>query len=307
MIKKASGFSLIEVSIALVLISGFFLVLMQFKSQEHRAQLIDAATSHLQAITAEVQRFEAQQRRFPSAPAELSMTRSTTPWNEPYQLTLREDEVDIEVRYPSAFIAKAIAAQVLNAKAVSDQITLTIGSTFEREALSMALHRVAIPGAPELNRMEADLDMNQHALSNVGRLTTELMQVDSAYIESLSSETLTTESVAVSSVLEANLLTAETADIDVVTTSQFTADFAQIQDLVATDMSIERLQVSEMNAEYAYIDTLETLTLETQALSAELITAQDFFTGSVYLSELQQQFELLRAEWAACLASGGCQ
>ncbi|MDE0226346.1 MAG: shufflon system plasmid conjugative transfer pilus tip adhesin PilV [Gammaproteobacteria bacterium] len=99
--------------------------------------------------------------------------------------------------------------------------------------VSPYLHRVAVPGRPELNRVEATIDMNGHDIVDSGTVTAATAAIDG---DLTIAGALTADTVTVDDTLLVNeTLTADEADVDEVTAHSITAT-----DLTAPSAAITR-------------------------------------------------------------------
>ncbi len=162
------------------------------------------------------------------------------------------------------------------------------------------LHRVAVPGYPELNQMLTDLDMNGFDITGVGALDAEEITVDTdlqadAITGTLTVDgdvaatgdltvggTLTASETTISGAATVNTLTvADQATIGTLTTDTLTTNgsVSVAQDLVAEGTtSLDALAVTDLSAQ-----SIETLSLTTGTLAADDVfgTAATVNTGQI--------------------------
>ena len=132
--------------------------------------------------------------------------------------------------------------------------------------VSPYLHRIAVPGRPELNRLEAPLDMNGNDIIDGGRIEAQNVEIDGALTVGgeLNADTVT---IANELAVE-NTLTAVRADIDELTVPSIEADA-----LTAPSVSAGTAAVG-------------TLTVATEADITTLVVGAGLTAGSLVLEDV---------------------
>lgn len=150
------------------------------------------------------------------------------------------------------------------------------------------LHRIAIPGRPDLNQMLGDLDMGGFSISNALSVTTQDLQVhDEMVVSGRIDASLITSSGDVSvEEIEADQVVSDEVDVNNATISgDLQAQTAAIHGhtvtntLVGTQASLDDLSVTDLNGGSVYLSTGNYINIDVGRIDAELIIADQVFIG----------------------------
>lgn len=103
----------------------------------------------------------------------------TSPYGTPYVInTLPSGNVEIRFATANQRDRSFALAKIRGAQDLSGTVKLEVGKPAREAVQSNLLHRIAVAGRPELNRMETDIDLDGNSINNVNVLSAETADVD---------------------------------------------------------------------------------------------------------------------------------
>lgn len=149
------------------------------------------------------------------------------------------------------------------------------------------LHRVVVPGRPELNQMEADLDMGGFDLNNARRLeTNEVFVQDEIRVNGTIEATLidTTGDARIDNInarqVQTDVIQAASAEFTHwVDASQLVATTIDTVLLRADDATFENLAVEDFDGTDVFLATGNFIRIDVERVQAEEIIADSYFIG----------------------------
>lgn len=195
---KQAGFTIIE-TIVVVTILGTVAAFSVPAYQKHKErELVEATQTDVDLIQKALYSYHLENRRFPGSLQELRdgeyyFGRMETPYGTPYELTLNAQGTAAKVNFdgPNERITKNIAGGLAQARPVGESsVEVSMGRPSKEAQLSTYLHRTEVPGHPEYNTMETDINMNGNNVVGVGTLEVEDVQAIDVYAENTTTNVL---------------------------------------------------------------------------------------------------------------------
>lgn len=306
--RWTKGFSLIEFVAVLALVSGVLLTLTQLRGMQHQQNLQQSLLDTIDHIQTALYGHFKSNYEFPPSLAAIELTAmAVTPWGENLSLLHENDEVSIVIPTPNNKVMAWLQARLPMAQQAEHKLLVAVPRPVQALSADFALHRVAVAGRPELNEMEANLDMNGFAVSDFSELDAELAQFEQLTVNEAVVTELTADEVWLT-----EQLTAVNADIQ-----WLQADFIQVESFTAEHAEVETLQVEQLSASILSSEQLQTNSLTSAELNAEHITtgtlhagqvnAEDFVTEGASFNDVHRRLQELELAWLTCVNQGGCK
>lgn len=183
--RNHRGFILIELVIALSLLSALLLFSQRWVTQQQKNMDITVHLNAAQEMLTAIEYFWLHERRAPTNLAELVtkgyIAAVWQPWPGQWQLETQLNMLRLTLPVEDVALARLTSEQLAGAHVNSEnELALHVFEPIQLALYKRYLHRSADPSAPEYNRMEADIDMNGHALRAVGEVDTRFVYASSA-------------------------------------------------------------------------------------------------------------------------------
>ncbi|WP_417688247.1 hypothetical protein [Pseudidiomarina sp.] len=169
---KRRGFILMELVIALSLLSALLLFSQRWVTQQALGSRVAANLPAAQQMLTAIELFWLHERRAPTALSELVtkgyIAEVWQPWAGQWQLLRQENMLRLTLPATDLGLAQRTSEQLPGAHVnADDELALHVFEPIQLALYQRYLHRVADTSAPEYNQMEADLDMRGHTVRNV--------------------------------------------------------------------------------------------------------------------------------------------
>lgn len=193
--RAHAGFSLLEVQIAIAIAALISVAAIPSQIRSVQGQIQDLVARQMFTVGEAAQAFRQQQGSWPGDDA-LAVTPCADALNNsnPESILFLTDyyvgnintgfggatlavrcptpnRFEVSVNAPTAAQAQLLASKLHTATIAGTVVTSTFPLPSAVPALNGVLHRVVIPGRPELNRMEANIDVNGNQLNNTARIS----------------------------------------------------------------------------------------------------------------------------------------
>lgn len=307
-VRGNNGFSLIEFVAVLALVSGVLLTVTQLRGLQHQHNLQQSLLDTIDDVQVSLYGHFRQHYEFPPLLADIELSAlAVTPWGEQMWLQHEHEDVALVIPTPNAKVLAWLQARLPRAQQAGQHLVLSVPRPVQALSADFALHRVAVSGRPELNEMQANLDMNGFALHNFSLLQAEQAEFEQVTVNDVVVATLTADEVWLS-----QQLTAVNASIE-----WLQADQIHVNNWVATQANVESLQVEQLHASTFTSEQLQASLLTTSELNAEQIitgslhageiSAADFVTEAASFNDMHERLQLLELAWISCVNHGGCR
>ena len=199
---KRRGFILLELVIALSLLSALLLFSQRWVTQQARSAQFGTNLPAAQQMLSAIEFFWLHERRPPTALSELVtkgyIAEVWQPWAGQWQLSLQENRVRLTLPATDLALAQRTSEQVPGAHVnADDALALHVFEPIQLALYQRYLHRVADTSAPQYNQMEADLDMRGHAVRNVDGLDAQTVVATRAVVDTATFSTMRATTLAV--------------------------------------------------------------------------------------------------------------
>lgn len=185
---RKRGFILIELVIALSLLSALLLFSQRWLTQQQKSVDITAQLIAAQQMLTAIEYFWLQERQAPTTLAELVskgyIAAVWQPWAGQWRLETQVNMLRLTLPVEDLALAQRTSEQLAGAHINgANELALHVFEPIQLALYKRYLHRAADPSAPEYNRMEADIDMNGHALRAVDEFDARFVYASSASFE----------------------------------------------------------------------------------------------------------------------------
>ncbi|RUO56092.1 MULTISPECIES: hypothetical protein [Pseudidiomarina] len=207
--QKRRGLILIELVIALSLLSALLLFSQHWLTQQNRNALAVNDLPVAQQMLKAIEYFWLQERRPPTSLNELIskgyIAAVWQPWPGEWRLQLSANMLRLALPATDLAVAQRTSEQVPGAHVNStNELTLHVFEPVQLALHKRYLHRTVDVTAPEYNQMEVDLNMNGHALDNAGNVIAERVVTTSALIDQATFNQVQAASASVTDLLASN-------------------------------------------------------------------------------------------------------
>ncbi|RTE87779.1 MULTISPECIES: shufflon system plasmid conjugative transfer pilus tip adhesin PilV [Gammaproteobacteria] len=305
--RAINGFSLLELTISMAILSGLVLVGMQIQSTLHQSKMVQHAAEYMVKLKQEVNRFATLHGHFPEVVTELPNLPNEVPWNLTFNMQQQGETLNVRTQFPSETAAQRVSRLLGSTDISGSTLTFAVQKPVTDVVWDFALYRYPISGRPELNQMQTHLDMNNFDILNVGMLDTTSVQANTLTTNRLNAHTYTSDSLLVRNTATLNQLDVNNLTGEQLTVTNMTTDYAEIQDLLVDELSADELDVHQLTAQQLTVDEVVANSVETQTLEADEIFASDFITPQGSFNDFIQRLDTLEVLWSACVQEGGCQ
>ncbi|MBR9908127.1 MAG: prepilin-type N-terminal cleavage/methylation domain-containing protein [Gammaproteobacteria bacterium] len=179
---QKQGFVLLEVITAVVILSTLMVVTTQVWQSMAKNRYQQEWVTDAEMIRQASLDYWGSQGAPPTVlndiftPAQLATL--AQPWQQSWSLLETENWLELSLTAPSAADAKWFASQIAGAFVQAERIVVPIWQPVGNTSTEHLLHRTNVFGKPHLNSMEADLDMTNQAINNVGTLSVNQVTAD---------------------------------------------------------------------------------------------------------------------------------
>ncbi|HLV47830.1 MAG TPA: hypothetical protein VKY35_02070 [Aliidiomarina sp.] len=301
------GFSLLEFVAVLALVSGMLLTFTQLRTMQHQQSLQQSLLDTIDHTRQALYSYFSEHDEFPlSITALTSSEDAITPWGR--RLFIRHESIGVVlvVPVPNEAMLNWLKARLPMSQGEQLNLLVQLPAPIQTLISAAALHRVAVDGRPELNVMNADLNMGGFDISNFSKIKAEQALLNNLVSDEAVVGVLTTDEAV------ANKIVAVEADI-----ITLNANLAEVNELLVNKANFEHLQVATMTSDMLETQQLQAnqftatwLTAEsvvTEKLLTEQITAMDFITPQGSFNNSHQRLQVLELAWGECVATGGCR
>lgn len=264
------GFSFLELTIVLGIVSGLLLMLSGTIAHVQRQQLAKVMAADLANLKTAL--YSAQlmgDGEFTAADLKASnwyFGELESPWGSPYQIEYQDTSIVIRGDAASSARAGAVA-RLLPASTVNGAwVELFTAEVSQKQASDMYLHRQEIVGSPQLNSMETHLNMHGNNIHNIDNLSA--YAVSTSYIDAFHGYF--------------NTVSTGNLTADVLESYSLVSAYAEVFALSSTDAFIDNLQVQELHADelnvyggVVFAHSLHVDTIFSGSLNAVNITAEN--------------------------------
>lgn len=129
------------------------------------------------------------------------------PWQQPWFYSADDNWLELSLTAPSAAAAKWFAGKVAGAFTEGERLVVPVWQPRGIFSAQNLLHRQQVFGKPELNTMAADLNMANHAITNVDSLTAQFITADTLQATSIMTGALRTTEVEVDTLYANDVIT----------------------------------------------------------------------------------------------------
>lgn len=183
---RQSGFTLIELAVVSVGMTLIALAVMNPALHQYREKKAEVAAVRMATFAQAAQAFridrgawpdEANNCANPNTPMRtqgyIGTLNLTSPYNTlfTFSCTAGSNVFRVTVDTNSADWAQYIAGIIPAAEYTNGQDTVRLAASITAPVFENVLHRVAVGGRPELNRMQTHLDMNGNNINSVNQIT----------------------------------------------------------------------------------------------------------------------------------------
>ena len=263
-LRSNHGFSFIELTVVLGLVSGLLLILSATTAHIQQQRLMQVMVDDLLQLKAAV--YSAQLAGEESATvADLQaskwyMRELSSPWGSPYHIEYQNG--DAFIRGSAGIVARAsgVARQLPASSTSGHWVELFVAKIIHERPGEAYLHRQHVVGSPQLNSMETDLQMQNFNINDINEVNATTIFGDHIHGQQANFNAI--NSVEVSS--------------DVLASNSFTADYADVLFLHGTDADIDHLHVQYLNtAAFTFLgNELFAYKLHANSVFAEVINAE---------------------------------
>lgn len=239
---------------------------------------------HLNEIQMASTRYFIQSREWPSSLDELLSSGayvgpSANPVDYEYVLSAEGAMLLLQTQYDTERMAGLVQSKVIGSQRDLNQITIAMHAPAEATIQNYFLARREVPGCPDCNTLQTDLDFNGYSLRGVSEMTADRLTVDEAEIDNAFIETLATRSVLMgnnSIQSSGNTLTFNAA------VTRFTGN------------------ITGQVGEFSNLNV-------TGDFTGRQFSGTDFITSQTSTNTNRQLLDDLLAQWQQCINEGGCQ
>ncbi|RUO30507.1 hypothetical protein [Aliidiomarina sanyensis] len=207
------------------------------------------------------------------------------PWDRPYVFISDRFGLQLSTEVPQAHRAQQLANRLSNAGVEGERVFTRIPVPVQAQDATNALHRVAIPGQPELNQMATHIDMQGHAITAINSLDAQSMSVDQLWAEVAYGETLYVDG-----------LEAESIQTETLSTTLLFSEEGVFDTLFADDAHFAHLAVHDF---LGPLHEVSVGTLLGDVLSADLLDVHALSVSGQLHGEKAQFFEIVADHWTA--------
>ena len=231
------GFSFIELTVVLGLVSGLLLILsatMAHLQQQRLVQVMVDDLLHLKTAVYSAQLAGEEAATVADLQASKWYVREpSSPWGEPYYIDYRDDEAVIRGNAGIVARASGVARQLPASTTSGHWVELFVAKIIHERPGEAYLHRNKVAGSPQLNAMETDLQMQSFNINDINEVTAitifgDHFNAQQANFNALNSVEVSTE---------------------ILTSNSLTTDYADVLFLRATDVAINHLQIQHLNVD----------------------------------------------------------
>jgi len=343
--RTTRGFMLVDAILATAVIGSLLALMMVWQQHHASQQRLLQGLYQVQQLNYASQAFVRDHQRVPTAINELAQieTGVLAGLVELSSVTWQLLSGHFEIRFVphhvqhGEWLARKLEQGEWQNGQLSQRIPLVETMASATDSL---LHRRAKAGSPELNRMETDLDMNQHAINNIGEVTAttvisgelaaaqasldvlrtqRLMVGDSEFRAIPGGLELLTDTLELQGDLtvlgELDLLTgivkSERLEATELRTDILYAEQFEVLDLTAEQLNFDTLNVGRLNVEEANVDSIRASYMRVNELVVDQLRTTSIVADSINtsLSSVDQNFMLaqqIQALWNTCRVNGGC-
>lgn len=178
--KQRGAISVFGVTIAVALTTGFLVQGLLTKIENTEQLITENVATTMFTIGETAQLYFEQEGEFPDAPNNCADALTVleadgylvgfqplSGWGTPFEFDCAGGtRFDISAEAPEEQRAQTVASRLFTAEVVDETVTSSFPVPGAIPALNQVLYRVAVPGEPERNRMETDLDMDNNQILN---------------------------------------------------------------------------------------------------------------------------------------------
>lgn len=285
--RQQGGFTLLEIIVVLTIVSigiawGGSYVMNHVQPRKQ----VERVAHDLRDIQVSATRFYLDQRTWPSSINELMIsdyyvgnTRSL--FDDEYVVEQDGDALFIRVDMPSERLSRMLVSQVVGSirNDSTDEVTLRMVRPSDASIQNYFLARRPVPGCPDCNTLQTDINFDGFDIIGAGELTAESVMVDEAEIDDLQVLRLATEAV----LLGNNSITYSGGRL--------------VFNAGSTEFS------GDIHGGAGQFSSVQS----TGPVSGREFTGTDFRTSLSSTNDNRALLNSIQAQWAACQAEGGCQ
>lgn len=297
-LRSNHGFSFIELTVVLGLVSGLLLILSATMAHIQQQRLVQVMVDDL--LNLKIAVYSAQLAGEDAATvadlqaSEWYMRELSSPWGEPYHIEYRNGEAIIRGNAGIAARASGVAQRLPASTTSGDWVELFVAKIVHERLGDAYLHRQQVAGSPQLNSMETDLQMQNFNINDVNEVN-----ATTIFGENINGQQA-----------NFNAITSVNVSTDTLASASLTADYADVLFLRGTDVVIEHLQIQYLNADAftllgseLFADKVEANNIFAEVINAGTIEADNVLVaGSISAEQAilpQIQAEQISAELAA--------
>ncbi|MCH8492306.1 MAG: hypothetical protein LAT53_03615 [Idiomarina sp.] len=236
-LRSNHGFSFIELTVVLGLVSGLLLILSATMAHIQQQRLMQVMVDDL--LNLKIAVYSAQLAGENAATvADLQaskwyMRELSSPWGEPYHIEYRNSEVVIRGNAGIAARASGVAHQLPASTTSGDWVELFVAKIIHERPGDAYLHRQQVAGSPQLNTMETDLQMQNFNINDIHEV----------HATTIVGEHINGQQANFNAINSVNV------SAEVIASDSLATDYADVLFLRGTDVAIEHLQIQYLNAD----------------------------------------------------------
>lgn len=195
--QRGSASNMMLGLVAATTITGGMVVQQNTWQTKDPAKRAESAEIDVKQLTSAANRFFLENRTFPTTVNQLVAAGFYTgsvqsPYGTPYVITtLPSGNITVTFDAQSNRDRSFVLSKIRGTQELANGIRLEVAKPAREAVQSNLLHRVAIAGRPELNRMETDINMDNNSINNVNAITAQTATVTNLTATNTNATTLT--------------------------------------------------------------------------------------------------------------------